>query len=79
MIVISDKEKLENYKDKLDVMIEKHEAKAEAISRFLITNKLLNDKKCDYNFKGKIGWSLTISPTCAKAWRHPEPLLDPYC
>ena len=45
--VISDKEKLENYKDKLDVMIEKHEAKAEAISRHLITNKLLNDKITD--------------------------------
>ena len=45
--VISDKEKLENYKDKLVVMIEKHEAKADAISRHLITNKLLNDKVAD--------------------------------
>ena len=45
---ISDKEKLENYRDKLDSMVISQEAQYGAISELVITDKLINDENISH-------------------------------
>ena len=45
--VVSEKERYSEAKVKLKKMIDKHEVKADALSRHLITDKLLNDENID--------------------------------
>ena len=61
--VVSEKERYSEAKVKLNKMIDKHEVKADALSRHLITDKLLNDENIDCQVSCH-----TICHSCSAYW-----------